>query len=103
MPEQGLGDLLLDAGVIVPRDPRDLAKTFKPSSDFVVEWRALTVTLMDELAVLVRQALDRFAPQQGLAPRGLEGGAWVAGLLRALELGAGAAPPLKIDSDGTLF
>ena len=102
--QQGLGGLLLDAGVIVPRHPSDLTKTYKPSSDFVVEWRALTVTLMDELAVLVRQALDQSLPP-GLPPRGLEGGAWVAGLLGALELGAGAgtAPPLKIDSDGTLF
>ena len=103
LPDQGLGGLLLDAGVIVPRDARDLAKTYKPSSDFVVEWRALTVTLMDELAVLVRQALDRPALQQGPSQRGLEGGSWVAGLLWALALGAGAAPPLKIESDGTLF
>jgi hypothetical protein len=104
--QQGLGGLLLDAGVIVPRHSSDLIKTYRPSSDFVVEWRALTVTLMDELAVLVRQALDQSLPP-GLPPRGLEGGAWVAGLLGVLELGAGAgagtAPPLKIDSDGTLF
>ena len=52
------------------------------------------------------QAVDQSLPP-GLPPRGLEGGAWVAGLLGVLELGAGAgagtAPPLKIDSDGTLF
>ena len=102
--QQGLGGLLLDAGVIVPRHSSDLIKTYRPSSDFVVEWRALTVTLMDELAVLVRQALDQ-SPPPGLPPRGPEGGAWVAGLLGELELvaGVGTAPPLKIDSDGTLF
>ena len=102
LPEYRNGGLLLDAGVIVPRDARDLARTWKPSDDFIIEWRALTVTLLDELAVLVRQALGVSAEQMPLACI-LEGGTWAAGRQIARERREGGAPPLQIDSDGTVF
>jgi hypothetical protein len=95
------GGLLLDSGVIVPRDARDLSGTWKPGSDFVIEWRALTVALLDELAAQVRELLGRTAEQLPLASI-LEGGSWAAGRAAALEL-RGGEPPLKIDTDGTLF
>jgi hypothetical protein len=102
LPEYRNGGLLLDGGVIKPRHARDLLKTFKPQDDFIVEWRALTVALLDEVAVLVRQQLGRTAEQLPLACI-LEGGTWAAGREIALELRPGGAPPLKIDSDGTIF
>jgi hypothetical protein len=102
LPEYRNGGLLLDGGVIVPRDARDLARTWKPSDDFIVEWRALTVTLLDELAVLVRQELGVSAEQMPLACI-LEGGTWAAGRQIARERREGGAPPLQIDSDGTVF
>jgi len=102
LPEYRNGGLLLDGGVIVPRDARDLAKAWKPSDDFIIEWRALTVTLLDELAVLVRQALGVSAEQMPLACV-LEGGTWAAGRQIARERREGGAPPLLIDSDGTVF
>ena len=102
LPEYRNGGLLLDGGVIVPRDTRDLAKAWKPSDEFIIEWRALTVTLLDELAGLVRQALDVSAEQMPLACI-LEGGTWAAGRQIARELREGGAPPLQIDSDGTVF
>jgi hypothetical protein len=46
LPEYRNGGLLLDAGLIVPRNPRDLARSWKPQDDFIVEWRALTVALL---------------------------------------------------------
>jgi hypothetical protein len=109
LPEIALGARLVDAGVIVPRHPGDLTKTYKPSSDLVVEWRALTVTLMDELAGLVRELSEASAQWE---PSALNRGA--AAPMRDLPLTLGlalllgkpaedAAPPLKIDSDGTLF
>jgi hypothetical protein len=55
LPEYRNGGLLLDAGVIVPRSPRLLARTWKPGDEFIIEWRALTVALLDEVAVLVRE------------------------------------------------
>ncbi len=101
LPEYRNGGLLLDCGVIVPRAARDLEKTYKPGSDFVVEWRALTVTLLDELALLVRQQLGPSAANLPLACI-LEGGTWAAGRQTAQALRAGA-PPFAIDSDGTVF
>jgi len=94
--------LLLDGGVIVPRDARWLAKVWTPADPFIIEWRALTVVLLDELAVLVRQRLGKTAAEMPLACV-LEGGTWAAGRELALELREDGAPPLKIDSDGTIF
>lgn len=102
LPEYRNGGLLIDCGVIVPRDPRDLSRTWKPGDEFIVEWRALTVTLLDELATLVRQRLGRTAEELPLACI-LEGGTWAAGRELAAELRGDGAPPLRIDSDGTLF
>ena len=102
LPEYRNGGLLLDGGVIVPRNPRDLARTWKPQDDFIVEWRALTVALLDELAALVRQRLHKTAAELPLACI-LEGGTWAAGRQIAHELRDGGAPPLKIESDGTVF
>lgn len=101
LPEYRNGGLLLDTGVIVPRSARDLDRRWKPGDEFVVEWRALTVTLLDELAELVRQQLGATADRLPLA-RVLEGGTWAAGRELAQQLRHGA-PPFAIDSDGTVF
>jgi len=102
LPEYRNGGLLLDGGVIVPRQASKLLRSFKPADDFIVEWRALTVSLLDEVAALVRQQLGKTAEELPLACV-LEGGTWAAGREIALELRKDGAPPLKIESDGTVF
>jgi len=102
LPEYRNGGLLLDGGVIVPREPRMLARTWKPQDDFIVEWRALTVALLDEVAVLVRKQLGKSAEEMPLACV-LEGGTWAAGREIAREKRGDGSPPLKIESDGTIF
>jgi hypothetical protein len=102
LPEYRNGGLLLDAGLIVPRNPKDLARSWKPQDDFIVEWRALTVALLDEVAAAVRQTLGKTADEMPLACV-LEGGTWAAGREIAAELRANGGPPLKIESDGTIF
>lgn len=102
LPEYRNGGLLLDAGVIVPRDPGFAAQVRTPDDEWVVEWRALTVTLLDELAPMVRAELGVSAAALPLA-RLLEGGSWAAGRQIAAELRPGGAPPVAIDSDGTVF
>ncbi|MBK1612890.1 uracil phosphoribosyltransferase [Rubrivivax gelatinosus] len=102
LPEYRNGGLLIDAGVVVPRDPRSLATRWKPSDEFVIEWRALTVTLLDEVAERVRARLGLGAEQLPLACV-LEGGTWAAGRQIALERRADGSPPVAIDSDGTIF
>ena len=66
-----------------------------------VEWRALTVALLDELAPRVRKILGKTEAEMPLACV-LEGGTWAAGRALAQQL-RGGAPPLKIASDGTVF
>jgi hypothetical protein len=101
LPEYRNGGLFVDGGVIVPRYARDAAQRWKPGDEFVVEWRALTVTLLDEVAVGVRERLGRSAEQLPLACI-LEGGTWAAGRQIAAERRDGS-PPFQVDSDGTLF
>ncbi len=57
---------------------RCCARPLKVGDEAVVEWRALTVTLIDELAPLVRRRLGVDAAQMPLACV-LEGGTWAAG------------------------
>src|SRR5439155_15664117 len=99
LPEYRNGGLLLDAGVLQLVEAADAARTWDVGSELVVEWRALTVALLDELAPRVRAHLG--APALPLACI-LEGGTWAAGRELAAELRAGKAP-LSIDSDGTVF
>ncbi len=101
LPEYRNGGLLLDSGVIQPRSAASLAKTWQVSDEFIIEWRALTVSLLDELAPLVRTRLGCTDQQMPLACV-LEGGTWATGRVLARELRDGS-PPLNISSDGTVF
>jgi Protein of unknown function (DUF1688) len=96
------GGLFLDCGVIEPRDPSLLIRPLDASSEPVVEWRALTVALLDRLAPRVRERLGKNAPDFPLACV-LEGGSWAAGREIALERRPNGRAPLEIISDGTLF
>ncbi|MGH6916785.1 MAG: DUF1688 family protein, partial [Geminicoccaceae bacterium] len=71
-------------------------------SEVVVEWRALTVALIDELAGGIRKKLGMSVAELSL-PKILEGGTWSAGRKIAAELRPGGGPPLQVISDGTLF
>ncbi len=102
LPEYRNGGLLLDAGVLVPRAAARLARPMTPADPWIVEWRALTVALLDEVAPLVREALDVDADAMPHACV-LEGGTWAAGRAIAAERRPGGAPPVTVDSDGTVF
>jgi Protein of unknown function (DUF1688) len=101
LPEYRNGGLLLDAGVLRFKDPSAADRTWRAGEECIVEWRALTVALLDELAPRVRTALGMDATQMPLACV-LEGGTWAAGRVLAQRLRAGT-PPLNIESDGTVF
>ena len=101
LPEYRNGGLFLDTGVIVPRDAASFERLWKVGDEFIVEWRALTVALLDELAPRVRGTLGLDADALPLACI-LEGGTWAAGRALAQRLRDGA-PPLRIESDGTVF
>lgn len=102
LPEYRNGGLFIDGGVIVPRHGGVLARSYKPGDETIVEWRALTVCLLDELAVQVRARLGLTEQQFPLACV-LEGGTWAAGRLLAAERRPGGTPPIAVESDGTVF
>ena len=94
------GGLLVDSGVLIAA-PALLSRGYAPSEEPIIEWRALTVALLEELAPLVRTALGASAANLPLACI-LEGGTWAAG--RALATSwRGGEPPIRIVSDGTVF
>jgi len=96
------GGLFVDGGVLVAKDPRVLSETHDVSSPLVVEWRALTVALLDRIAVEMRRQLGLRADELPLA-RVLEGGTWRAGRELAKERRPDGAPPIHVKSDGTVF
>ncbi len=101
LPEYRNGGLFLDAGVLQLKDPAQADRLHEAGDELIVEWRALTVALLDELAPLVREQLGLSAEQMPLACV-LEGGTWAAGRVLAQQL-HGGKPPLNIQSDGTVF
>jgi hypothetical protein len=102
LPEYRNGGLFFDLGVIEPKDASMLSRKLTPASQEIVVWRAVTVVLLDEIAILVRNLLGKRAEEFPLACV-LEGGTWAAGRKIAAERRTGGAPPLNIDSDGTVF
>ncbi|HVL72926.1 MAG TPA: DUF1688 family protein, partial [Beijerinckiaceae bacterium] len=52
LPEYRNGGLFLDTGVIRLKDPRDAERAHEVGARLVVEWRALTVALLDRVAPL---------------------------------------------------
>jgi hypothetical protein len=96
------GGLFVDCGVIEPRDPALQGRPLEALSEPVVEWRALSVALLDRLASGVSERLGKTAEEFPLV-RVLEGGSWAAGREIALERRPDGAPPLMVTSDGTLF
>jgi hypothetical protein len=96
------GGLFVDAGVLNLRDPAQAERQHSVESELVVEWRSLTVALLDRLAAVIRKKLNMDAQSLPLA-KILEGGTWATGRILAREKRADGSPPIKVVSDGTVF
>jgi hypothetical protein len=96
------GGLFVDTGVLAFRDAEAAQQQHEVASSLVVEWRALTVALLDRVANGLRHRLKVDATSLPLA-KILEGGTWAAGRRLARERRADASPPVKVISDGTVF
>ena len=112
LPEYRNGGLFVDLEVLQLK-PETLAAGQKASgqdlpiygdtSDVIVEWRALTVALLDRLHGLVAGKFAKQGVSLSMAQM-LEAGSWKAGR----ELAKAKRPetmfsPILIDGDGTLF
>jgi hypothetical protein len=102
LPEYRNGGLFVDLGVLKLRVPAMARAANTVDSPLVVEWRALTVALLDRIAPLVRERLGLRAEDFPLA-RVLEGGTWSAGRRIARALRADGGSPITVVSDGTVF
>jgi len=102
LPEYRNGGLLVDLGVIRSRAAIDPMVRHEVSSELVVEWRALTVALMDPLVDLVRARMGLDSTFS--MPQMLQGGTWHAGRKIAQALRPPDGPsPIPIAADGTVF
>ena len=96
------GGLFVDLDVLALRDPGAADFPLAADSEVVVEWRALTVALLDRLAPLVWERLGLADAAPPLVKM-LEGGTWSAGRRIAAERRPGGGPPIEVVSDGTVF
>ncbi|EEB09500.1 DUF1688 family protein [Schizosaccharomyces japonicus yFS275] len=103
LPEYRNGGLFVDLGVLRLRSTYSPIAVYAPNSDVIVEWRAMTVVLLDALLPLVNEKLAA----EGAAPltlaQMLEAGSWKSGRLLAAKNRKGGGSPILIQSDGTLF
>ncbi len=102
LPEYRNGGLFLDFGVLDLKDRAAWTRSHEVGSALVIEWRALTVALLDIVAEKMRERLGLTAAELPLA-KVLEGGTWAAGRRIAREKRADGGPPLTVISDGTVF
>ncbi|MBS0538462.1 MAG: URC4/urg3 family protein [Proteobacteria bacterium] len=102
LPEYRNGGLLVDAGALRPKQTSLLTDSFAPGDEAIVEWRALTVALLDRIGEHVRVHLRMDATRLPLV-KVLEAGTWFAGRMLAAERRPGGGPPIAVRSDGTVF
>ena len=102
LPEYRNGGLLVDAGALKPKQSSLLTASFAAGDEAIVEWRALTVALLDRIGEHVRRHLGMDATRLPLV-KVLEGGTWFAGRMLAAERRPGGGPPIAVKSDGTVF
>ncbi|NEQ98446.1 MAG: URC4/urg3 family protein [Cyanothece sp. SIO2G6] len=96
------GGLCIDLGLLVPKHSGVTRGAHVPSSAVVVEWRALTVVMLDLIGDRVCQRLHK-TPDELPLIKVLEGGTWAAGRRIAKQLRSDGSPPITIQSDGTVF
>lgn len=94
--------LFVDLGVLELRDIFELQKLHLPSDNIILEWRALSVVLLDQLAKVIRDKMTLDSQQFPLW-KILEAGSWHAGRKIAYHIRANGEPPLKIQSQGMVI
>ncbi|EPQ28768.1 uncharacterized protein PFL1_03571 [Pseudozyma flocculosa PF-1] len=120
LPEYRNGGLFVDLGVLVPKDsllaasqPTPVSRDewesatalprLEPQHPAIVEWRAMTVILLDRTAEGIRTKLGLSKDQLNLK-QVLESATWKGGReIAKHKRPASGGPPIEIISDGTVF
>ena len=97
------GGLFIDTGVLTLRDPAAAQREHTVDSELVVEWRALTVALLDRLADVVRARLEAWIARRCRSRESCRAAPGRPGAASPEQLRPDGGPPLKIISDGTVF
>lgn len=96
------GGLCVDLGLLLPQHSAVTHQQHLPGSPIVVEWRALTVVMLDLIGDRICTHLNKTPAELPLI-KILEGGTWAAGRRIAQQLRPTGTPPLTLQSDGTVF
>jgi len=99
------GGLFVDMGVLTLRNAsmNPPSRVFDPGSELIVEWRALTLCLLDLVGEQAARELGKTQEEFPLA-RILQGGTWAAGRIVAAQKRPDSKdPPIKVRSNGTVF
>lgn len=103
LPEYRNGGLFVDLEVLTLKNHENYSIHHKPDSELIIEWRALTIILLDKVYELIRSKYEMTIEQLPMV-KILEGGTWTAGRVIAREKRPEkAGPPIVIISDGTVF
>lgn len=102
LPEYRNGGLFIDFEVMVLKDKELANYAHAVDSELIIEWRALTIALLDELSSIIRNQLGKTSDELPLV-KILQGGTWEAGRRIALQKRTAGLPPIQIISDGTVF
>jgi hypothetical protein len=102
LPEYRNGGLFLDTKLLQFKNPNDLTRGLKVDDPEVIEWRAATVVLLDELATRLQKKMNK-SPEDFPLACVLEGGSWWAGRKIAARLRPGGPSPVRLILDGTVF
>ena len=100
--EHSNGGLLVDTGVLQPKHPAVAIGIHPVNSPVSVEWRALTIALLDPLADLVRGELGVGEDELPFSSI-LEGGTIRAGRIIAQARRDDGGAPVRVASDGVIF
>ena len=96
------GGLFIDTKTLALKNQSDLEINHHPKSTLIVEWRALTIVLLDKVAEALRRLTGQDESTLPLASV-LQCGTWTAGRRIALETRSDGSSPIKIISKGTIF
>ncbi len=97
LPEYRNGGMIIDMEIVELKDKNLLKINHSINSDIIIEWRCLTITIIDMIKDKINQKMNKNFHLGQI----LEGGTWSLG--RELSLKRNGLPPLLILSNGTIM
>merc|ERR1711991_1237922 len=97
LPEYRNGGMIIDMEIVELKDKNLLKINHSLNSDIIIEWRCLTIVIIDMLKKKINKKMNKDFHLGQI----LEGGTWSLG--RELSLKRRGLPPLLILSNGTIM